>query len=354
MVVETLQDNVQGLAETKKLLGMAEAEALSCAFALTKDKKDCLLLIAKTGKPKKVASTLKKEGGGELDAASMRFGQASFDLENYPGLVKLTINRTEPAGALMHLNKLAKRASYKGILIEVSEELENEEEEAHEQVASGAAPPDPTSIDAAALKHRLTALAQRIGPAIATEPERKDELLALARKAQTGLAASDLEGALAATEELEAALTAPAHARAKADVAASATGAVSYAKGRLAWIAARKKVDAEFEKLVESVAEQYELEEVDHLARQRLRARLAPLIATFDESLADKLDEATNEADPAKRQELIAQSRAIISRYQAYIAGEPLFAAMDANPFAPIAIKKTMLDTLQALSSAVR
>jgi hypothetical protein len=353
MATETLQDKVQGLAETKKLLGIAESEPLSCAFALTKDKKDCILLIAKIGKPKKVASTLKKEGGAELDQASMRFGQASFDLEKYPGLVKLTINRMEPAGALMHLNKLAKRASYKGILIEVSEELENEEEEADEQVASGTAPPDSPDIDAAALKRRLVSLAQQIGPAVATEPERKNGLLALAHKAQAGLAANDLQGALAATEELEAALLTPALARAQADVPASAAGAVAYAKSRLAWIAARKKVEAEFEKLVNSVAEQYAPDKDDHIVRQRLRSRLGPLIATFDESLADKLDEATNEADPARRQELVAEARAIISRYEAYIASEPLFDEMDANPFAPTAVKKTMMQTLQALSSAV-
>ncbi|MGJ3627112.1 hypothetical protein AB5I41_09625 [Sphingomonas sp. MMS24-JH45] len=44
----------------------------------------------------------------------------------------------------------------------------------------------------------------------------------------------------------------------------------------------------------------------------------------------------------------------IIARYQDYVANEQMLEAMDDNPFAPTAIRKTLVDTLQTLSAAVR
>lgn len=132
------------------------------------------------------------------------------------------------------------------------------------------------------------------------------------------------------------------------------TGAVSYAKSRLTWLAMRKRIDTEVDDFIGSVAEQYEDEGNDQVVRELLRARLAPVLATFDDTLADTLDAATNETDPGRRRQLVGDARAIIERYQAFIAGDDLFAAMDSNPFAPTAIQKTMVTTLQALSTALR
>ncbi len=77
------------------------------------------------------------------------------------------------------------------------------------------------------------------------------------------------------------------------------------------------------------------------------------MLATLDESLADKLDEATNATDPAARARLVEEAKAIIGRYEAYLSGEPLIADLDANPFAPLAIQQTVSATLAALAKAM-
>jgi len=50
----------------------------------------------------------------------------------------------------------------------------------------------------------------------------------------------------------------------------------------------------------------------------------------------------------------VQQARAIMQRYEAYVANEPLIAKLDTNPFVPVAIQKTLTATLTALSNALR
>ena len=81
---------------------------------------------------------------------------------------------------------------------------------------------------------------------------------------------------------------------------------------------------------------------------------VAPVLEALDESLADKLDEATNATNPATRAKLVDEAKAIIQRYQAYLAGEPVIIALDTNPIVPVAIRPTLTTTLTALAQAVR
>ena len=51
------------------MLSMAESEPLGCAFGVTKDKKDCMLLVEKSGSAKRVAAK-----SLPLDMGTIRFG----------------------------------------------------------------------------------------------------------------------------------------------------------------------------------------------------------------------------------------------------------------------------------------
>lgn len=86
---------------------------------------------------------------------------------------------------------------------------------------------------------------------------------------------------------------------------------------------------------------------------ERFRQRVAQVLAGLDESLADKLDEATNAAEPEKRAALVNEAKAIMQRYQAVLANEPIIADLDANPFAPVAIQQTITMTLDTLSKVL-
>ena len=364
MAEATNQDKIQPLPATKRMLGMAEKDPLSCAFALTKDKKECVLLIEKLGKPKKVADTLKTDGKAFLDLQTMRFGTVKIDVPGDPGTVKFTVNRSEAGGTITHMVKLVKKAGYQGLVINADESLENEPEGT--QPAPGAPPPTAPQpppaaapIDAAALKARLTALVQRMMTVIAADPARKDALLALAKQAQLMLGTNNLKTATERTDELEAALDQAGKpgsvppAPPTPNGPAKPTGAVAYAKSRMAWTATSQRVTADIAKLRTALQDQYKGDDNGPAIVSAYDARVAPVLKVFDADLADKLDEATNAADAAARQKLVDEARQLIDKYKAFLDGETLIADLDDNPFVKLSIRATVGATLTALSAAV-
>ena len=92
------------------------------------------------------------------------------------------------------------------------------------------------------------------------------------------------------------------------------------------------------------------------LARRRWqRSRQAQVnLKPGNLTLADKLDAASNAADAQQRSELVEEARQIIERHRDYLAASPIIADLDANPFVPLAIQKTVATTLAALSNTVR
>ena len=57
--------------------------------------------------------------------------------------------------------------------------------------------------------------------------------------------------------------------------------------------------------------------------------------------------------DPAQHAKLVVEAKKIIQGYESYLASEPLIAKLDANPFVPLAIQKTLTATLTTLSKVV-
>src|ERR1700744_4920192 len=97
---DTAQDKIQPLAAIKIMLGKVDKEPYPCAFALTKDKKECVLLVEKTGGPKKAGSILKTDGKAFIELTTLRFGMVKIDAANDPGTVNFTVNKSEAGGTL--------------------------------------------------------------------------------------------------------------------------------------------------------------------------------------------------------------------------------------------------------------
>ncbi len=225
-MAETSQDRILPMTSLKLVLNAADTKPIPCAFALTKDRKECVMLASKMGKPKPLAAQLKKEGVSFIDEKSMRFGFATV-LSEDPGTLRLSINKSEAGGTIMALVRLAKKATYQGAVIVVDAGLDKEGEgatgdtppltelqpESPVQTAPPPpppeAPPPPTQkppVDTAALKQRLTGLVKRMIEQTAQDPSHKDEMTALAKQAQTFLGTGNPNLATEKADALEALL----------------------------------------------------------------------------------------------------------------------------------------------------
>ena len=144
----------------------------------------------------------------------------------------------------------------------------------------------------------------------------------------------------------------PAGASAAAP-AAAASDAV-YAKSRAAWIATRAKVESDIAKVQAALASAYQGHGAAEHLDKTFQTRVEAMLNVLDHSLAEKLDEVNKATAPGQRAQLVQQARAIMQRYEDYVAKEPLIAKLDANPFVPVTIQKTLTSTLTALSTALR
>ena len=359
-----IQDEIVPHQKLKQLLALCERAPLGCAFGLTKDKKECLLLVDKRAKPKKVQTLLKAEGKAFLDMPTLRFGRVEVDVKNDPGTLKFTVNRSEAGGTMMTLVKLAKKCGYQAIVINVNDVLENESEEDDEAEGDTVAPPPAPppmapQIDAAALKARLADLFNRLKERLPHDPAGKDALMELAKHANIMLGTNNLKTATADADNLEAMLDAPLPQPTEGDAASNAqisanTGAVAFAKSRLAWISVRRMLESDIDKLRDKVLEHYKDADIADDLNRNYNNRVEPMMNTLDETLSDILDDAINATDPQKRAALVAQARDTIKRYQDFVASEPLFGDLDNNPFLPLTIRATVTKALSAISAAVR
>ena len=345
--------------DMKRLLAKSKQEPVNCAIGQGDEATIALLLLDKVKGPKSVEKDLTKQFP---NAKSTRFGTAHVDMELDPKEVRFTVNKPAP-GIARKLVKTLKGTGFTKAVIVLEEdgsilEMAGEEEEAPAATAAAPPPPAPPAppqaqFDAGALARALAELIKRIPGVLAVAPGLKAQLSQLATDANGNIKAGKLDVAAATIEALRRALDGAPKPAAPAPQAAAGGGQVAYAKSRLAWLAARKKVETDIEKLRSEIVATYQEDgsapELDKLYRDRV----APILAALDERLADKLDEATNATDPAKHAKLVAEARALIVEYEAFLDGEPLIADLDNNPFLPLTIKTTVSATLAALSKAV-
>jgi len=347
--------------DMKRLLMKSKEEPVNCAFGQGDDNTMALLMLDKVKQPKAVEKELTKEFP---NAKNTRWGTAAVDTEVDPKLVRFIINK--PVSSMARkLVKTLKGTGYTKVelLLEDGSPIEayTEQEEGQPAAVAGEPPPPPGPAEAkpdpAALARALAELIKRIPAVLAVTPGLKDQLSKLATDANVNLKTNNLVYAATHIESLRRALDnapqGPAPAP-SAQPASPAAGAVAYGKSRLAWLAARKKVEGDIEKLRGEIVATYKADGIADKLDAAYRSRVAPVLSTLDESLADKLDEATNATDPAKRAALVQDARAILQRYQQFLASDDTINELDTNPFVPLQIRATIAGTLDTLSKAVR
>jgi hypothetical protein len=387
-------DDIMAPAAMKPILTTAKGGApASCALGLTKQKEG-VLLLDKRKKPKGLLAELKKQAaaiGLELELPSLRFGQAKVDTDTDAGLLTFVVNK-DSGGTTQHkMLERVKKAGFTKVEIIVDTTLENEEEEdgpaapAAADAAAEPAPPDlgaapepqaePASApeaqaepeaaappapepaaggqDATALTRTLTDLVRQMIPAIATDPTQGNALKSLATQAQTGLKSGDLAGAASAIEALRQALDSAGVQPGEVPAPGAPVNTAAFGKARMAWVAARKKVEGEIGKLHAEMTSVYKDHGFGPNLDQYFHKTVEPVLGSLDESLAHKLDEVTSNTDPAQHAQLVREAKQIMQGYQAYLAGDPLIAKLDANPFVPLAIERTLTATLSTLAKVI-
>jgi hypothetical protein len=125
---------------------------------------------------------------------------------------------------------------------------------------------------------------------------------------------------------------------------------VNYAKARLDWMTTRQKVAADLQKLEQAILEVYKGTPSFAAAQAAVR-NLDKVLKHFDESLADKLDEALNAADENVRAALNKQAAAIVARYTNYLHTDPMVTQLDGNPFVPLSVQDDLSTTLTDLAA---
>jgi hypothetical protein len=340
-------------ASLKKLRTGGE---MNFGFVLGKKAEDHRLAMHRSKGSKALANTLVKQTG----LHAMTFGIATPS-EDRPGVIVLALEgRQLPGmgkkGARM-LKKFKPLPFTKLVMMVDGQEVEDLEDPEDADVdEADEAETEGQEFDAGALARELAALIRRI--AALTDPTRKAVLGKQANDANTALKGGSLTVAASGISALRAALDAVANGQggngqAGNGKAGNGTGTVAYAKSRLAWLAARKKVESDIDKLGNEIVATYQEEGIGPELGKLYRDRVSPILETLDESLADKLDAAINATDPAQRTELVTEARGIMERYQAFIDREEIIASLDTNPFLPLTIQQTLSATLSALSKAV-
>jgi hypothetical protein len=361
-------DSIMDPGEMKPLLALSKREPVHAAVGITSDG-DGVILLDKKMKSKKVLATLKAAAAKakiQLQPSTLRFGRAEVDTDYDSGMVRFFLNKDAPGNMRVKLLEVVKRVPYQKVEINVDPSFEEESEdetEGQEATATNAipaappapppsAPPPPgqPALDAKALEQTLAQLTLAIPKVAGGDDALQKSLVALAMAAQGSLKVPDLAKA---SEGIEALRRALGEAMDAAKLKAAGPGVVAYAKSRLAWIAARKKMETDLDALRVKIVETFKDDAIAPQIETNYRAKVAPVLAKLDASLADKLDEATNATDPAARSKLVAEAKSKLAFYASYLAAEPLLKDLDENPFLPLTIRATIGGTIQQLSRIV-
>jgi hypothetical protein len=372
-------DSIMSPGEMKPLLALSKREPLHCAIGITADGEGVILLNKKM-KSKKVLALLKSTAAKEkiqLQPSTLRFGKAEVDTDYDSGMVRFFVNKEAPGNMRVKLLEIVKKVPYQKVEINVDtsfeEESEYDEVEGQEaqqsssdqpmQTGTQAPPPPPPGAppiqakappDPNALKATLAQLMAAIPKVANGNATVQDALVRLATVADGSLKGTDLEKAAADIDALRRAIAA-AMEQAKLDAQAGTgtSGTVTYAKSRLAWLAARKKVESDIETLRQRIVETFKDDAIAPQLDTSYKTKVAPVLATLDESLAETLDDATNATDPTKRAELVKAAKDIMQKYAQYLTSEPLIKDLDENPFLPLSIRATVGGTISTLSKAI-
>jgi len=342
---------------TKGLKRLRSGGEMNFGLVLGKKAEDHRLALHKSKSPKALASMVAKETG----LHAFTFGTAVPD-EEKPMTLRLNLEGRQLPGLKKKGERMLKKFKPQPfqhvILMLDGKEVEDladpddtDVDEADE--AQGTAP----GYDAAALKRELAGLIVRVQGL--QDPALKGDLARLASQANAGLNGNNLGAAATAIDKLREALDGAANGQGTANGQGGANGGQAttnteaYTKSRDIWLATRKRVESEIEKLRSQIVATYQQDGIAGELDRLYGSKVAPVLTSLDESLAAKLDEAAKEADPTRRTQLVAEARDIITRYQTYVAGDQTIPQLDKNPFVELSIQQTVTQTLSALVRTV-
>jgi hypothetical protein len=230
--------------------------------------------------------------------------------------------------------------------------------------ALGAARPAPNGAadgvdirkEAEALLATVTGMVKQLVPFLGAVPGLGDMVKEIAAAVQASIKAGDLDRAHGLADQLREILGGIGAQGASSPPAAAPQPkrAPAHAKARQAWVATRKKVADEVDKLHDTFSSAIDGHGMADQLAKTFRERVDGVLETLDESLAHTLEAVDNATDEAERAKLVQQAHATVQRFQAHVASDPVVAMLDRNPFVPLSIAKTVGTTLSALSKSVR
>lgn len=377
------EDEITGLADPAAYQAQLKAGLMRLkrgpmqfAAGLAKTPEEHRFLVHPRQSGRALAKLIQKDSS----ATRVTWGQAFADPDK-PTEIVLAVESKVLSGLRKQLAlvlKLNKPLPYSTVRIQLDgKEVDDEAQEFADgqgpeapdaPVQAATTSPQAPPADALALRQEMQALGPSLKALIAQKPAAADtisksigqfdaavkgaqwdlarSILAALRKA-TGTGPAPVAGSTAKTAA--PAPTSPQQAR-------SATGAVNYAKARLAWLAARQKVHGELQKLRTEIRNTFANEDEPTFPDLENRLNgLDAILDTLDESLADTLDAALNAGqDEVRRSEHHRHAQAQITEFLAYVDSDPLLSAIDANPFVPVTVHTLLHSTLKALSQALR
>jgi hypothetical protein len=114
--------------------------------------------------------------------------------------------------------------------------------------------------------------------------------------------------------------------------------AVRLTKGLLLWNNTRGYVSRQIKTLQQAILADMQ-DEPDFDDIKANLGNLEEMLEVLDDSLADKLGELHATADPARKAVLSGEARAIVTRFQQYVANDGLVNEIDDNGFVSLDIK---------------
>ena len=218
--------------------------------------------------------------------------------------------------------------------------------------AQGAAPPDMSGYT-----RRLGGLIKEMVPLMSGNAGDATVMKSLAAQAQEAIKANNAPQAGQIIDQLiglvERGKQASNGAGQNGNGKGPGIGAPAYAKSRMAWVAALKRVDGEVEKLKTGLKSAAGHPDIEKMLEQSFKTTVEPSLAQLNTTLSDKLDELDKATEANAHAKLLGEVRQIISTFQQHAASDPVISQLDNNPFVPVAIGKTITATLSALSSAL-
>src|SRR5262245_24656445 len=124
---------------------------------------------------------------------------------------------------------------------------------------------------------------------------------------------------------------------------------VLFTQSRLAWEAARKKVQQDLNVLQQEMLKSFAGDEQQNDAVAAAK-KIADRLGEFNEDLIDILDEALNATEDQQRDALHKEAKELVQEYVSAVGSDPLIQLLDNNPFTPVTIHQTLTTTLKLLS----